>query len=454
MSRQVEKPISKAAERSMIFSHARRSFAGRAFVQFTVVVAMGLAMQFMTAGACAQTELIGTGSPAIDVPAIQAAVNQGGNVLLKGTFSFTGAGSGSPKRVVTISKNVNLAGALDDNGDLPLIVNGERPFFVSAPGADVTFEGLRFQTPKTAGISIASVGNLRIANCKFNGIVPGQVGTETVGFGIFSNPGPYGSLTIVDNMIDGQATASFGINGIILVGTAQSIEIAGNLIQNTSAHGIDLRNVMGDAHVEANTIMTGRFGRGGGVGRFVNAIRCIGLGNYLIEHNTVDFGFENAAGIRLAGTVKAIVRTNKITGSLVDDATPGPQSAAIQVEGTCSENVILNNTLQGRARVAFSVVHSDFPLDKRDGTGDPQVTSLIGNNHELLTASQSDVEVGPVANQTLVVGGNGTIVDLGVGTIVKGGYRTLSGDRFQSTIGVGDQVSDAEEIWTQDWPEN
>jgi hypothetical protein len=32
--------------------------------------------------------VVGTGNPDIDVPAVQAAVDQGGNVILKGHFSF------------------------------------------------------------------------------------------------------------------------------------------------------------------------------------------------------------------------------------------------------------------------------------------------------------------------------------------------------------------------------
>ena len=392
---------------------------------------------YSTTNVAAQTELIGTGDPSIDVPAVQAAVNNGGDVLLKGTFSFTGVAVGSPHRVVTITNSVNLFGVVDENGDAPLIINGERPFLVAATGANVAFDGLQFQNPTTAAIWITSVGDLRIANCKFDGVVPGLIGTELVGITSGSVGGPFGNISVLNNYIDGKATATFSTNGVILTGATGSVEISGNTVLNTSAHGIDLRNIAGDAKVTGNQVITGQFGRGGGPGQFVDAIRCVGPGNYLIENNSLDFGYLNEAGVRLGGTTGAIVKLNKITGSVADDVVPGSFSAAIQVEGSCNENLVADNRFQGHARVVFSVVHSDFPLDKQSGTsGDPQGTSFIGNNHELFTSSLVDVEVGPVANQTTIVGGTGTIVDLGLGTIVKGHYETLSGDRYQSTGGV------------------
>src|SRR3979411_2356432 len=40
------------------------------------------------ASMAAQTVVWGTGNPELDVPAVQAAVDQGGEVILKGRFSF------------------------------------------------------------------------------------------------------------------------------------------------------------------------------------------------------------------------------------------------------------------------------------------------------------------------------------------------------------------------------
>src|SRR5712691_6122517 len=78
----------------------------------------------------------GTGDPNLDVPAVQAAVDHGGRVVLTGHFSFdrppTAPSGAAYSRMVTVSKNVVISGSLDGNGDMPSIEGGEWPFFVDA----------------------------------------------------------------------------------------------------------------------------------------------------------------------------------------------------------------------------------------------------------------------------------------------------------------------------------
>src|SRR5215469_14489799 len=75
------------------------------------------------ASAAAQTVVVGTGDPDIDVPAVQAAVDQGGEVTLKGHFSFD-----RPPTVPTynpgsfatvlVSKAVAISGAHDGDREM------------------------------------------------------------------------------------------------------------------------------------------------------------------------------------------------------------------------------------------------------------------------------------------------------------------------------------------------
>ena len=48
----------------------------------------GLVLLASVATAGTQTVVVGTGDPDVDVPAVQAAVDQGGEVILQGHFSF------------------------------------------------------------------------------------------------------------------------------------------------------------------------------------------------------------------------------------------------------------------------------------------------------------------------------------------------------------------------------
>src|SRR5262249_52767627 len=68
---------------------------------------LAIATLALAASASAQTVVVGTGNPDLDVPAVQAAVNQGGEVILQGHFSFD-----SPPTVPTAPELAVLTGGL------------------------------------------------------------------------------------------------------------------------------------------------------------------------------------------------------------------------------------------------------------------------------------------------------------------------------------------------------
>src|SRR6516225_10913161 len=101
------------------------------------LVMFQIATLALSASATAQTVVVGTGNPDIDIPAVQAAVDQGGDVVLKGHFSFdrsptiSTAPEGSSPAMVLVSKPVAISGARDDDdGELPSIQAGTIPFYV------------------------------------------------------------------------------------------------------------------------------------------------------------------------------------------------------------------------------------------------------------------------------------------------------------------------------------
>ncbi len=78
--------------------------------------------------ALAQAVVVGQGNPSIDVPAVQAAVDQGGSVLLVGTFDF-----GDTGRVV-LSKDVAISGEADSSGaPTTTVIGGDWTFFSPLP---------------------------------------------------------------------------------------------------------------------------------------------------------------------------------------------------------------------------------------------------------------------------------------------------------------------------------
>ncbi len=181
----------------------------------------------LAGSAAAQSVVVtGTGDPNQDVPAVQAAVDQGGRVVLMGHFSFdrppTAPAGSIFNRMVTVSKNVVISGSLDQSGDMAIIESGEWPFLVDAAGARVTIQGLHFVSPTGGAIWIYAVSGLAITNCRIESIVPSAAfGTEggqanPVSSAIFIGADPHppsattpgkpenfsGTLAILNNDID------------------------------------------------------------------------------------------------------------------------------------------------------------------------------------------------------------------------------------------------------------
>src|SRR5215470_4525686 len=98
-----------------------RKFSWRFFAVLAAVLVR-------VASASAQTVVVATGNPDIDVPAVQAAVDQGGEVILQGRFSFdrsptvpTATNWVGGLATVLVSKRVAISGTEDDDGAMTTI---------------------------------------------------------------------------------------------------------------------------------------------------------------------------------------------------------------------------------------------------------------------------------------------------------------------------------------------
>jgi hypothetical protein len=333
-------------------------------------------------------------------------------------------------RVILVTRAVTIRGqGVRILGGGSAAAGGQQAvFLIDAPGVDVTIEGLRFVNPHNAAIRVARSGDLRIANCQVEGLTPSAVATPTgvqkAALAIHLPGGSVGAVSILENHFQLSGTSDDSIGGIIMTGPADRLLIADNRITGTTSHGMDLRDVKGPARVERNIVETGSVGRSGLPGQFVDALRLIGSGEYLVEKNQLDCGFENAAVVRLGATKKAIIRQNEIVASVPQGKLPGQQSAGVQVQGSANDNEIRENRIKGRGRAAISVIFSDFQLDKPAGTdGNPSATNFQGNNVQQFAPTVATVEIGAVAKRTTIAGGSGTLIDHGVGTVVKGNFH-------------------------------
>src|SRR5260370_4987525 len=199
--------------------------------------------------------VLGTGDPRVDVPAVQAAVDQGGRVVLKGHFSFDAPPTvaeqpdGSLAGMILISKTVVISAALDDQGQMTAIESGTNPFYVETPGSHVSIEGLHFLHSKVHVIRVVAAGGLVISSNKIEGVV--STGSNPFGIRIVTESGTpnadqleqsgniSGALFIANNDIDMQAQDGHNYLGIVVFGAGKSpdqevdLYISGNQITNS-----------------------------------------------------------------------------------------------------------------------------------------------------------------------------------------------------------------------------
>jgi hypothetical protein len=274
------------------------------------------------ASASAQTVVVGKGNPDLDVPAVQAAVDQGGEVTLKGHFSFnrpptvaTATAFTGGLATIRVSKAVAISGTQDgdtQDGEMTSIEGGRIPFYVEAPGASVTIQGLRFIRPRGDAIFVYAVTGLVIASCKIEGREPKPMG-QTDGIDInttpdlpsSTNPGKpeniSGTLLIVNKDIDlagGTPLNLVGGVGVLIFsvgvpGAEVEVYVSGNTIRNTTEPAINIRRIAGRAYVERNVITTGSVTD---PATGPHAIRVVNSGSYVIAHNSIDCGW--GAGTR------------------------------------------------------------------------------------------------------------------------------------------------------------
>ena len=92
---------------------------------------VAVAMAFAPIVANAQTVVVGRDDPAVDVPAVQAAVDLGGSVLLVGAFDLGEAGR------ITLVRDVEISGEAGQGTGVPLttIRRGEWSFHTPFPSS-------------------------------------------------------------------------------------------------------------------------------------------------------------------------------------------------------------------------------------------------------------------------------------------------------------------------------
>src|SRR3990172_8885584 len=353
-----------------------RSARSHALISLVLWVAVGSSIASVTTVEGQPVAVEGKNDPAVDVQAVQKAVDRGGTVLLKGRFDFGDKGS------VTITKDVNVLGETDERGTPRTTIRGGHHAFHSPlttqtlppPGPKITIKIIHFDGALWAPIRLAYASGVTVAGNRIIGVRPHpapdrrQIGLRhgiLVGTllpmdrrGQYQPGAVVGTVAIADNDIDlsTEAPTKTMAQGIFVFGTTGiNARIARNTITNCARNSIEvLDNYLSNDRggfivIQDNKIVTATEGvalpgprtpNGIVVGYFRDRSAAVDpkrLIRHVILHNNVRTRGETSIGISVL-TDGALVRDNHVV-------IEGQEARAIWVAG--SNSYIGRNRIEG-----------------------------------------------------------------------------------------------------------
>jgi len=390
-------------------------------------------------------------------------------------------GSPFPAPSCVVVKSLTITG--EEGGDptagegMTTITNGAWPFFISQfsstpSDTDVEISNIHFHNAVYAAIGVfqcrdfAAIGNRITADTMADKLdyVSGY------GFGILvqgldtnsSDLVPdnvHGRVTIQDNYINLEenmpTSPTWSTWSILAMGTVADIDISGNRCLNDTLNGIALVDNSGVMWVENNSVELGVSNPNEFTAHGILVVQSIStspepVGNAYISKNTVvcqgptQLAIELANPVDSAGLGPSSVEKNNLVlnGSLMGIVLAGIDNATVG-----------QNRLKGESGFGILIFgHSDslYIFGNEDdkpvpplmfGTAENNV--LTGNNISGLEPLAFGVYFDSFAKNNTLVGGKGTLLDLGTDNTVKGGYWDIYTEGHVTTPGgVGQYVSE------------
>ena len=337
--------------------------------------------------ALAEQTVVGTGHPAQDVENVQAAVDAGGLILLRGDFNFGLDGR------VKISKNTRLMGESDATGEptttikggfwtfyCPLPVKGAPP---SKKGPLIKVRSIHFIGAKGTPLHFPHAGGVDVSDCTISEMIPQEISMkwadgDTLPFqaGIvvgnrLESPkrmvkrAVRGTVRIENNRFFMESDApnrTLGIGIMVDWTWAADITIAKNVIHRASRNGIQvLDNTLDDKGrgtitIDGNSIITpdtgiphpNKYGPNG-----------IEAGWYMDTSGGVDFSRNNRmslSGNRVEGrgdnSTGLLLYANDVVATC-NDIIMGSGTSSLGIVQTGSRGFFANNRIRGEARYAI-----------------------------------------------------------------------------------------------------
>jgi hypothetical protein len=408
-------------------------------ITFNLLLAVCLLLASPFPALAADIVVTGTGNPSRDVPNMQAALDKGGTIRLRGNFNF-----GSEGRA-RISKAVRILGQLDGAGDpLTTITGGFWTLYSPlpsdvAPPADngplIMVRNLHFDGAKGTPLHFAYAGGLEIGGCLVTNVVPqkaaiGRTPDETLPF--------QAGIVIGNRLIHPKDALKRAVTGTVLI-ERNRLEMMNDHPEETAGYGV-LADWTWGAELTLRDNVINRVSRNG-IEILDNALGNDGKGFIRIQDNHIatdddgiaypnKFGpngivagwfFDTTGGSDFSRNNRMVITGNRIegrgensTGMLLysndlvvtcnDIVMAGGRSARGVVQ-TGSRGFFANNRVRGRANYALFC----YPFEALTATANTFAWTDLG----LFSGVKGQVLLGGRVN--VVVGEITSLIDHGQG---------------------------------------
>ncbi len=434
-------------------------------LRFLRGVLQGSLLFLLPCTALAQAVVVGQGNPSIDVPAVQAAVDQGGSVLLVGTFDF-----GDTGRVV-LSKDVAISGEADSSGaPTTTVIGGDWTFFSPLPatlppseaGPKIRIQSIHFRQPLGPPIHLAYCGGANIRGNKVTEIRKRPFTTFFRRAGVLIGPRDAavtttifrhlvtGSIKVTDNEVDlagPDPTITSGEGIFVNLTDGAEVYVARNTVTNCTRNCVDILDNRLDSEgrgsvvIEKNRVITGVTGipiptpgTPNGIVTGFNFNPALMNDPAVVAPILVSDNYVEVHGQEFSGSTGIVVLAgfSHIEGNTIVINSATGIGAGMLIRGT-NGAVLRNRILSG----GVNAVRFDAPAGVFTGAIN---TVAVGNNISGFAASQADYLFRAGSRGNTVVGNSGTVLDLGTNNRATG-QAPVKG-------GVGDDVSDAVGPWS------
>ena len=359
-----------------------------------------------------------TGEFPTDVENVQAAVDAGGIVLHAATdaggaptaFDFGPADASGG--TVVLENDVVIVG--DPDGT---VIEGGYVPFLGVEAAQTRIEGLTFDGPLvSAAVFVRSTGAEFVGN-HVTGVVGAPLWfglTEGRGVKFLGNSDPDGAITghvlVADNRFDDMGADLS--EAIVFDAVAADVTVAGNEVHDVASGGVLAIQAGGRVEITRNVIVPGTTSGFA----FGNAMQLIGAdgGSYVVTHNRI--ACENPwADAILVVANEDVLGYGAVTDLVVsdNDVTYHGDYGAISLLGEISGATVSGNRIRGAGLYALGLVPL-FPGELAASN------TFVGNNLTGFDATLADTLIFSHAEDTVLVGNGGTVLDLAADSEITG----------------------------------